>query len=156
MKLSSLRKIRDYDPMTMDEDAEEYEVVIDKNVVRLLCEEEEERCRKELALLNELNDLLDKAAYQNVGIGDDCDIGRGSRRGPRAAEPVLCLHDVDHEEQRASVHVVRQETVGVESKCHSGERSWKKRRNEWSFNKHVYLYTYTPSLNTSRKPIAVP
>lgn len=71
MKLSSLRKIRDYDPTTVDEDAEEYEVVIDKNVVRLLCEEEEERCRKELALLNELNDLLDKAAYQNVGVGDD-------------------------------------------------------------------------------------
>lgn len=71
MKLSSLRKIRDYDPTTMDEDAEEYEVVIDKSTVRLLCEEEESRCRKEQTLLSELSDLLDKAAQRNVGFTDE-------------------------------------------------------------------------------------
>ena len=71
MKLSSLRKIRDYDPTTMDEDAEEYEVVIDKSTVRLLCEEEESRCRKEQTLLSELSDLLDTAAQRNVGFTDE-------------------------------------------------------------------------------------
>ncbi|KAK8825359.1 hypothetical protein WA538_003056 [Blastocystis sp. DL] len=71
MKLSSLRKIRDYDPTTMDEDAEEYEVVIDKSTVRLLCEEEESRCRKEQTLLSELSDLLDKAAQQNETEADE-------------------------------------------------------------------------------------
>lgn len=68
MKLNSLRKIRDYDPTAIDPDAEEYEVVIDKNTVRLLCEEEEARCRKEQTLLAELEDLLAEATRQNVWL----------------------------------------------------------------------------------------
>ena len=155
MKLNSLRKIRDYDPTTMDEDAEEYEVVIDKNTVRLLCEEEEARCRKELTLLNELSDLLDKAANQNVRFIADGDVGCGGGRRSRVAEPVLRFDDVHHEEQRASLHVLCETTVGKKEKWHAGDPSWKKRRSEWSINKHVYLYTYTPSLNTSRNPIAL-